>query len=308
MKLFFILGNQLFPSKYLNRYKNDHLFYMAEDYQLCTYEKHHKNKILLFLSSMRSYSENLKKENFKLSYSEIESKDFKDDYTKKLKKIIIAKKINEITSFEIEDKFFETKLKNFFSKLKIKWNVIETPMFLNSRSEFKNYLNKSKKPFMAVFYKETRKKLNILMNKDGNPEGGKWSFDEDNRKKLPKGTEIPKLPNIIETAHTKKLKPIVEKTFRNHPGDTKNFWFATEQKEVNKLLTFFIKEKLNLFGDYEDAVDQNNNILFHSALSPYMNMGLITPEIVVNKVLEINKKNKIRLNSLEGYIRQVIGW
>ena len=109
MKLFFILGNQLFPSKYINRYKNDHLFYMAEDYQLCTYEKHHKNKILLFLSSMRSYSENLKKENFKLSYSEIESKDFKDDYTKKLKKIIITKKINEITSFEIEDKFFEKK-------------------------------------------------------------------------------------------------------------------------------------------------------------------------------------------------------
>ena len=147
MKLFFILGNQLFPSKYINRYKNDHLFYMAEDYQLCTYEKHHKNKILLFLSSMRSYSENLKKENFKLSYSEIESKDFKDDYTKKLKKIIIAKKINEITSFEIEDKFFETKLKNFFSKLKNKWNVIETPMFLKSRIEFKNYLNKSKKTF-----------------------------------------------------------------------------------------------------------------------------------------------------------------
>ena len=308
MKLFFILGNQLFPSKYINRYKNDHLFYMAEDYQLCTYEKHHKNKILLFLSSMRSYSENLKRENFKLSYSEIESKDFKDDYTKKLKKIIIAKKINEITSFEIEDKFFEIKLKNFFLKLKIKWNIIETPMFLNSRSEFKNYLNKSKKPFMAVFYKETRKKLNILMSKDGNPEGGKWSFDEDNRKKLPKGTEIPKFPNIIETAHIKKLKPIVEKTFRNHQDEKKNFWFATEQKEVNKLLTVFIKEKLNLFGDYEDAVDQNNNILFHSALSPYMNMGLITPEIVVNKVLEINKKNKIRLNSLEGYIRQVIGW
>ena len=75
MKLFLILGNQLFPINNFEEFKNDHIFYMAEDYQLCTYEKHHKNKILLFLSSMRSYSENLKKENFKLSYSEIESKD-----------------------------------------------------------------------------------------------------------------------------------------------------------------------------------------------------------------------------------------
>ena len=107
MKLFFILGNQLFPSKYLNRYKNDHLFYMAEDYQLCTYEKHHKNKILLFLSSMRSYSENLKKENFKLSYSEIESKDFKDDYTKKLKKIIIAKKLTKLRVLKLKINFLK---------------------------------------------------------------------------------------------------------------------------------------------------------------------------------------------------------
>ena len=107
MKLFFILGNQLFPSKYLNRYKNDHLFYMAEDYQLCTYEKHHKNKILLFLSSMRSYSENLKKENFKLSYSEIESKDFKDDYTKKLKKIIIEKKLTKLRVLKLKINFLK---------------------------------------------------------------------------------------------------------------------------------------------------------------------------------------------------------
>ena len=83
-------------------------------------------------------------------------------------------------------------------------------MFLNSREEFKQYLSKSKKPFMAVFYKETRKKMNILMNGE-DPVGGKWSFDEDNRKKLPKGTIIPALPKINETSHTKNLKSIIEK-------------------------------------------------------------------------------------------------
>ena len=127
-------------------------------------------------------------------------------------------------------------------------------MFLNSRAEFKNYLSKSKKPFMATFYKDVRKKSGILMGSDGNPIGGKWSFDEDNRNKLPKNISIPKFPKINETSHTKKLKPIIEKEFKNHPGSTNNFWFATEYEDVVKLLNFFIKEKSNLFGDYEDAV------------------------------------------------------
>ena len=175
---------------------------MAEDYQLCTYEKHHKNKILLFLSSMRSHAENLKKDKFKLEYFKIEDKDFKDDYTKKLKKLINSKKIKEISSFEIEDKFFEKKIDQFIKKEKIKWNIVQTPMFLNSRNEFKQYLSKSKKPFMATFYKEVRKKSGILMGSDGNPIGGKWSFDEDNRNKLPKNISIPKFPKINETNHT----------------------------------------------------------------------------------------------------------
>ena len=308
MKLFFLLGNQLFSEKYLEKYRKDHFFFMAEDFQLCTYEKHHKQKILLFLSCMRSHADRLKKNKFKLEYSSIEDKSFKLDYTEKLKKIIKAKKIKEISSFEIEDKFFENKITNFLKKEKIKWNIIQTPMFLNSREKFKNYLSKSKKPFMAVFYKETRRDLDILMKKDGNPEGGKWSFDEENRNKLPKNISIPKFPKITETVHTKKLKILIDKNFKSHPGNTKDFWFATEYDDVIKLLNFFIKEKSNLFGDYEDAVDQKDNILFHSALSPYINLGLITPEFIIKKVLDFHKKNKLRLNSLEGYIRQVIGW
>ena len=308
MKLFLILGNQLFPINNFEEFKNDHIFYMAEDYELCSYEKHHKQKILLFLSSMRSHADQLKKKKFKLEYKKIDSNDFKKDYLEKLKKFIKTKRIKEITSFEIEDKFFEKKIESFIKKNDLIWNKIKSPMFLNSRAEFNDYLSKNKKPFMATFYKTTRQKLNILMKNDGNPEGGKWSFDEDNRKKLPQDTKIPKFPNITETKHTKNLKPIIEKIFKDHPGNTQNFWFATEYNDVVKLLNFFLKEKSNLFGDYEDAVSQKNNILFHSALSPYINLGLITPEFIVSKTLQFHKKNKIRLNSLEGYVRQVIGW
>ena len=308
MKLFFILGNQLFPLKYIDRYKKDHLFFMSEDRGLCTYEKHHKQKILLFLSSMRSYADELNKNKYNLKYYKIEDKEFNDDYITKVKKTIYSNKITEVSSFEIEDKLFEKKIQDFLKKEKIIWNIISTPMFLNSRTEFNDYLKKSKKPFMANFYKEVRRKSGILMGADQNPIGGKWSFDEDNRNKMPKDIVVPKFPIISETSHTKKLKPIIEKVFKNHPGSTNNFWFATSYNEVIKLTDFFIKNKLNLFGDYEDAVDQSNNILFHSSLSPYINLGLITPELLIKKVLEFHKKEKIRLNSLEGYIRQVIGW
>ena len=202
MKLFIILGNQLFPLKYLNRFKKDHLFFMAEDNGLCTYEKHHKLKILLFLSSMRSFYENLKKNGFKIAYSKIEDSAFQDDYLLKIRKYLKKNKINEISCFEIEDKPFEKKITDFSKKNKIKLNIITSPMFLNTRDDFKKYLSKSKKPFMAVFYKETRRKMNILMNGE-DPVGGKWSFDEDNRKKLPKGTKVPSFPKINQTVHTK---------------------------------------------------------------------------------------------------------
>ena len=107
---------------------------MAEDYELCTFQKHHKQKILLFLSAMRSYADSLKKNKYKVEYKKIEDKDFKNNYFEKLLKTIKQKKINEISSFEVEDKFFEEKLTKFFTKSKIKWNIIQTPMFLNSRN------------------------------------------------------------------------------------------------------------------------------------------------------------------------------
>jgi deoxyribodipyrimidine photolyase-related protein len=112
MKLFFILGNQLFPLKYLDRFKKDHLFFMAEDNGLCTYENHHKQKILLFLSSMRSYADSLKKNKFKLDYLKIEDKDFKDDYLKKLKKIINQKKYQRLQVLRLKINFLKRKFHN----------------------------------------------------------------------------------------------------------------------------------------------------------------------------------------------------
>jgi len=158
MKLFITLGNQLFPLKYLSRFKNDHLFFMAEDYGVCKYEKNHKLKILLFLSSMRSYADNLKKNSFKLTYSRIDNADFKSDYLTKIQKVVKKNKIKEISFFEIEDKPFEKKILNFVKKNKIKLNIIKTPMFLNSRDDFKNiYLNQKNLSWQGFIKKQEKK-------------------------------------------------------------------------------------------------------------------------------------------------------
>ncbi len=301
--LFLILGNQLFPLKHLKIYK-DSIFFMCESFDLCTFQKHHKLKLILFLSSMRSYADELKKNKFKVNYIDLK-KDFKISYEKKLENFIKKNKFEELISFEIEDKFFEKKISTLCKKNKIKLTFIQSPMFLNSRDEFKNYLSKTKKPFMANFYKIARAKTDILME-NNKPKGGKWSFDEDNRKKLPKDIKIPEMITAKETKHTKVLKQEINKIFKNHPGQVDNFWLPTTYDDAVKWLDYFIIKKFNLFGDYEDAVDTNNNFLFHSVLSPMINLGLLTPELIIERVRKV--ENKIKINSYEGYIRQIIGW
>ena len=143
MKLFIILGNQLFHPNHLSDYK-DHIIFMSEDYELCTFEKHHKLKILLFLSSMRSFRDELKSKNFNVIYKDL-NKDFKLSYEKKLEKTIKEKKIKEISFFEIEDKFFEKRIISLLRKNKIKFKILDTPMFLIKRQEFKKYLPENTK-------------------------------------------------------------------------------------------------------------------------------------------------------------------
>ena len=302
-KIFIVLGNQLFNPSYFEKFRNDHLFFICEDFQLCTYQKHHKHKILLFLSAMRSFADELKKKKFEIIYKSIEERDFKESYVDKLFKEIEKENVKEISMFEVEDKFFEKQLLDNLKGLKL--NYLKSPMFLSSRENFKTYLNQVKKPFMANFYKKQRVDHNILVDSNDKPVGGKWSFDDENRKKLPKEIDLPEKFTFKETKHTKNLKEIVEKTFSHHPGKTKSFWTCTNRKDAESYLDYFLDKKIENFGDYEDAVDQRDNILFHSALSPQINLGLLTPEEIISK---IKSKNISKINSHEGYIRQLIGW
>jgi len=306
-KAFIILGNQLFPLSQLKNFK-DHHFMMAEDYQLCTYVKHHRQKILLFLSAMRSYADELKKANFSITYFDCKHELFKKSYEEKILVFLKKIKAKEVSLFEIEDKFFENQLKTFFKKNNIEYHFINSPMFLSSRGDFKEYLQINKKPFMANFYKIQRMKHNILMKNKQEPLGGKWSFDEDNRNKLDPKVQIPNLITFKETTHTKNIKKFLEKNFNDHPGTLEDFNYPTTRKDALNLFFDFLKKKLNLFGDFEDAISQKSHVLFHSMLSPIINLGLITPDELVKETLAFAKTNKVKINCLEGYLRQIIGW
>ena len=304
-KALIILGNQLFPIEHIRKVKPD-CIYMREDYQLCTFQKHHKHKITLFLSAMRSYRDDLTRSKFDVHYHKLKI-ELTGTYISYLIKFINEKNIKEVNFFEIEDKWFEKEMFRLKKESNVKINIIKTPMFITNRDEFPVLSPPSKtlpKYKMASFYIAQRKKMNILLE-NGKPKGGKWSHDKENRKKIPKSIDVPIFKTFKDTTHTKDIKKIINKVFADNYGETDDFNYPTTRKTALGMLDQFISEKLNEFGDYEDSVDGRSPFWFHSVLSPLLNIGLIIPDDIISRVL---KKKNIKINSYEGFIRQIIGW
>ena len=301
-KLHVVLGNQLFPIEYIKKIDVRSVF-MREDLGLCTYEKHHKQKIIMFLSAMRSYRDELKKNKIDVQYQELSynSDTYKDSLIDYLKK----ENIKSLTFWEIEDKWFRDKMlsiREYVDEIK----EIRSPMFLTDKRDFTEMcpIRKSPRYKMTDFYINQRKKLNVLI-KDGKPIGGKWTYDNENRKKIPKHVDPPVSISFKHTNNTKEVMSLVDKEFRNHYGDSNNFNYPTTRKQALDNLDHFINKKFEKFGDYEDSVDQRSHLWFHSNLSSSLNIGLITPQEIMNKISTL--KN-IPINSYEGFIRQIIGW
>ena len=147
-------------------------------------------------------------------------------------------------------------------------------MFLSSRLEFKEFALTQKKIIrMASFYQLMRRKLNILIDQNGKPTGGKWSFDEDNRKKIPQKLITPLIPENSTNTKLDKLKILINNNFQDHPGSMDNLWMPTNRKDALSWLDNFLKNKFIDFGNYEDAIRSENNFLFHSAIKSCFEHG-----------------------------------
>jgi len=303
-QLLVVLGNQLFVIEHLPPSTEVQIF-MAEDRGLCTYVRHHKQKIALFLSAMRSYADELRKVGYSVHYHQLND-EHSDSYESRLALTIEENGLDSIQCFEIEDKPMESRIREFVEAHDVPLTVLPSPMFLCDREHFAEFVSDNSRLMMADFYKAERKRQNILIKVDGSPVGDKWSFDEENRKKLPKNVEPPSIEWSTATRHTNDVIAIVKDEFSDHPGSTDDFGWPTTRYQARAWLKDFITNRLDRFGPYEDAITTRSPTLFHSALTPMMNLGLLTPKEVIDTVLE--QKETVLLSSVEGFVRQIIGW
>lgn len=215
--------------------------------------------------------------------------------------------VAKIVVCQAVDDLLERRLVKWCGQKGIDLEWKDTPNFLTPEKWWRDHFKGKTKPFMAHFYKAQRKRLGILLEKNGEPVGGQWSFDEDNRKKLPKGYSEPKLPEL--EPFTQSTKSWVGRVFPDAWGSASgDRGLPRTHQEAEAWLDVFLKERFEAFGDYEDAISGRFATQQHSLLTPMLNIGLLDPLAVTQKALEYGEKNKVPLNSIEGFVRQVIGW
>jgi len=218
--------------------------------------------------------------------------------------------IRHIDCIDPIDDWLSQRIANHAAKAGIGITWHGTPLFLNSPHDLKTYFRSDKKKFFQTeFYINQRKSLNILINVDGVPHGGKWSFDADNRKRYPAHAVPPVISLPQKDAIYEEAMTYISKHFPAAPGacdDSPRYPYTFECSR--KWLGDFVDQRLRDFGKYEDAIVAGQEILHHSVLTPMLNVGLLTPQEVVDTILGKAHKRDIPVNSLEGFIRQVIGW
>lgn len=310
-EIFLVYGDNLFPLSYFSKFKSIP-FLMIEGPNLQNHFKYHKIRLAFLQSASRHKYHELKENGFEVERIFLEDDSLTADYCQRLKKYCLKNKVLKIHTYGKEDKFFHESIVKLCQDLSIEYITYRSPLFLNSHEDFKVYLSKYKKPFMKNFYEYSRKRFNVLMDKDKKPTGGKWSFDEDNRKKLKKDTLVPKIIFPEVDFVTLEVIQEVNKLYADHPGELsesgENFYFPVTRQDALSWLDQFFTYRFHSFGEYEDAMSTEHDFNFHSLLSPLMNVGLLVPSEVIDKSLVYASVHKIPMNSLEGFIRQILGW
>ena len=303
MDISIIFPNQIFEKSKL-LYESSRI-YLIEEFLFFNQFKFHKQKILFHRMTMKSYERFLQKNSFNINYIDStekisEIKSFIENLDSDIKSIKIYDPVDNWLSKRIND---TCKLKN------INVEVYDNPLFINKNEDLSSFFrNDKKKFFQTSFYKQQRLKLDVMMIGD-KPEGGKWTYDDQNREKYPKG----KIPPTITYPEKNKIYTeafnYVNDNFNNNYGKiNEEIIYPYNFKLAKEWLNVFLKTRFEEFGPYEDAVVKEKSILNHSVLSPLINIGLINPKHLVKSILNYYYQNNIRINSCEGFIRQIIGW
>ncbi|MFN9341438.1 MAG: cryptochrome/photolyase family protein [Planctomycetota bacterium] len=263
----------------------------------------HAQKLVLHRASLQAYAESLRKSGNKVRYVAVE--ELSD--TGAIAELLKQEGVKRFRFVETSDDWLQTRLESGLERAKLGFEVLRDPHFFCTPEQFAEHLSgRKRKLFFTDFYVEQRKRLGILLDKNQKPIGGKWSFDPENRKKLPKGTKVPKVWQPKAGREVLEAREYVAKEFPNALGTCDGFTYPVTPAQARKGLEDFLEHRFAQFGDYEDAIEHGEPFLFHSVLTPALNIGLISPQEVVAAALE--RADDVPLNSLEGFIRQVIGW
>ena len=305
-----LLGDQLNSNHSWFKTIDDSVTYLMMEIRTETdYATHHIQKVVGFFSAMRQFALGIQSQKHHVIYIPLNDANNLQSFEKNIQ-FLIEKEHFTHFEYQLPDEYrLDEQLKQLCQSLSITTSVCDSEHFMSSRNELGDFFEGKKNFLMESFYHMMRKKHHVLMEGD-KPLTGKWNYDGDNRKKLPKDHK-PTSPLVFNNDVSEVFAEI-KKTDITTIGtiDAENFVWPINRQQSLTLLDFFVTECLALFGSYQDAMTPNEWSLYHSRLSFSMNLKLISPLEVINRaVVEWeNYPEKIAYHQLEGFVRQIIGW
>ena len=304
-RLILVLGDQLSPElsalKAANKAR-DHVV-MAEVMEEATYVKHHPKKIAFIFAAMRKFAAQLREDGWQVHYTELDDTHNSGSIPGELLRRAEQTGATEFLATGPG----EWRLIDELSKVPLSMQMLEDDRFLASHAEFEAWANGRKQLRMEYFYREMRRKTGLLM-KGNEPEGGKWNFDQDNRRPAPEEVTYTGALGFQPDDVTKAVLEMVENRFSCNFGKLYPFDMATDRTEARQALGHFVRYALPKFGDYQDAMLQGSRHLYHAVISAYLNVGLLTVMEICEAAEQAWQSGSAPINAVEGFIRQIIGW
>ena len=281
------------------------VFLVEEDLFFSQYA-FHKQKLVFHRASMKFYEQWLNRQGYDVEY--IEQKSTWSDVHRLISNLA-ERGYQQINYVDPTDDWLHRRIRKSAAASSIRLVRYESPLFLNSMQEIRDFFGGRKSFRQTDFYIHQRKERGILLDPAGKPLGGKWTYDVENRKKYPRGQVPPDVPFPPDDSFYQEARKYVESHFSDHYGHVRsNIRYPVTFEASRKWLDDFLENRLAGFGLYQDSMVTGAHWLHHSLLSPLMNAGLITPTEVIERTLDHASQNEVPLNALEGFIRQILGW
>lgn len=286
----------------------DAVVLMMEVADETTYVKHHPKKIALILSAMRHFAVELEVEGWRVDYIRLDDPENSGSFTGELARAIDRHRAGAIRIVEAGEWRVQQMLDGWGKRFGLPVEILPDNRFLCSIAEFRRWAKGRRELVMEYFYRDMRRRTGWLIDTDGEPAGGQWNFDKDNRKTPPRGLNYPAPEHVAPDQITQEVLTLVSARFSRHFGNLDGFAFPVTAAQAQVALDHFMTTALPGFGDYQDAMLAEQNTLYHSVLSPALNCGLLTPRQVCEAAIAAYDAGTAPINAVEGFVRQILGW